>query len=81
MIVTGPGQEKSLPTTPKFTWDLKTVPWTDGRGDQEEFSNAVDKWAAFHDSFKDSNSNKIDKSQRRLIIHTQLFGRAADLTA
>jgi len=73
----GPG-EKDLPSRPKFTWDLKSVPWTDGRGDQEGFAKQVEKWAAFHDSLEDSNGNKIKKAQRGLVLHTQLYGRAAD---
>lgn len=51
-----------------------------GRGEQKEFAKEVNKWAAFHDSLKDSNSNKSDENQWGLILHTQLFGMAADLT-
>lgn len=74
----GPESINALPTRPKFTWDLRSVPWTDGRRDQQGFSTEV-KWCAFHDTLKESNANKIEKSQRGLVLHTQLYGRAADL--
>ncbi len=72
--------DKNLPSRPKFTWDLRNVPWTDGRGDQEGYAKKVKEWAAFHDSLTDQNSNKIQKEQRGLVLHTQLYGRAEDRT-
>lgn len=62
----GPAQESSsgVPSRLKFSWDIKNVPWTDGKGCQEDYSKAVDLWSKFHDRLPDSNSNKISKELR-----------------
>ena len=69
----------TLPTRPRFSWDIRSVPWTDGRGDQLQYSIAVRRWAAFHDSLLDSNSNKIQKKSRAVMLLSNLYERAADL--
>lgn len=77
----GPAQESSsrVPSRPKFSWDIKNVPWTDGKGCQEDYSKAVHLWNKFHDRLPDSNSNKIPKELRGIMLQSQLYGRARDL--
>ena len=77
----GPGnvQSCSLPSRPKFSWDLRSPPWTDGCGNQEEFARSVAQWSKFHDGLPDSNSNKIGVPLRGICLAAQLFGRAKDL--
>ena len=65
-----------LPKRPRFSWDIRSVPWTDGKGDQEEYVNAVRSWSSFHNKLPDSNSNKIPKSLRGIMLHSNLYGRA-----
>lgn len=69
----GPVQEKVIPSRTKFSWVLKTTPWTDVRGQQEAFAKEVNKWPDFHVCLKDSSSIKIDKTERGLILHTELL--------
>ena len=71
----GPGPSPSssgnLPSRPKFKWDIKNVPWTDGKGPQEEYAEEVKAWFAFHDLLPDTNSNKLDKKLRGTILKSQ----------
>ena len=73
------GGSNDHPKRPRFSWDMKTAPWTDGKGDQDEYASAVALWQAFHDKLPDSNSNKIPKELRGIILMSNLFGRAKDL--
>ena len=68
-----------LPSRPRFSWDVKNVPWTDGKGNQEEYATSVRLWNTFHDKFPDSNSNKIPVTLRRIMLQFQLYGRARDI--
>ena len=69
----------SLPSRPRFSWDLKSVPWTDGKGSQEEYASAVMLWSALHDKLPDSNSNKIPLELRGIMLQSQLYGRAKEI--
>jgi len=75
----GPGNSSNLPSRPKFSWDIRSTPWTDGRGNQEGFARAVKLWGQFHDKLPASNSNKIPADLRGICLKSQLFGRALDL--
>ena len=75
----GPAPNSGLPSRPKFSWDAKSAPWTDGKGDQEQYNESVTLWNAFHDVLPDSNSNKIPEKLRAICLKSQLFGRAKDL--
>ena len=76
--VMGP-ESNNLPSRPRFSWDIRTVPWTDGRGNQEQYAEGVSLWQAFQDTLADSNSNKEAKAARGIMLQSQLFGRARDL--
>ena len=67
------------PSRPKFSWDIKSAPWTDGEGDQTEYKNQVELWKQFHDKLKDNNSHKIPENLQGIVLKSQLFGRAKDL--
>lgn len=68
-----------LPSRPKFSWDLRNVPWTDGKGNQEQYAKNVELWVALHDKLPDSNNNKIPEALQGIMLQSQLFGRARDL--
>jgi len=69
----------TLPQRPKFSWDMKAVPWTDGRGDQDGYARAVSLWKKFHDTLPVSNSNKIPVNLQGIMLQSNLYGRAQDL--
>jgi len=77
----GPGnyQTPGLPSRPKFAWDTKNCPWTDGTGNQEIYASAVAKWSLFHDKLADNNSNKIAANCRGIVLEANLYGRAKDI--
>ena len=82
-IVMGPGvtaaQISELPKRPKFSWDLKTAPWTDGKGSQEQYAEAVELWKLYHDSLAEGTAGKIPKNLQGVVLKSQLYGRARDL--
>ena len=71
--------QSDLPLRPRFAWDIRSVPWTDGRGNQDQYASAVALWKAFHDKLPDANSNKIPKDLQGIMLQSQLYGRARDL--
>jgi len=63
----GPGTQTkssglSLPSRPRFTFDLKTVPWTDGKGPQDEYADNVKEWCDLHDILPENNPNRLKKN-------------------
>lgn len=80
MSADGSSSEKDIgtPSRPKFSWDLKSAPWTDGRGTQEEFPDAVERWCDFHDLLEEKNPNKISPRLRGVMLWSQLSGRGRD---
>ena len=78
-LVMGPVPQTNLPIRPKFSWDAKSPPWTDGKRDQQEYRDAVKLWQTFHDSLPNSNSNKIPSALQAVCLKSQLYGRAKDL--
>ena len=68
-----------LPSRPKFKWDMRSCPWTDGKGNQEQYVLQVRRWSKYHDALPDNNSNKIPSELRGLTLQAQLFDRAIDL--
>lgn len=43
-----------MPTRLKFSWDIKSVPYTIGLGSQSGYAEAVEVWSDFHDILEDS---------------------------
>ena len=82
-IVMGPDgstvRGADLPMRPKFSWDLKSAPWTDGKGSQEQYAEAVSLWKLYHDTLPDNTSGKIPKKLQGIVLKSQLYGRARDL--
>ena len=78
-LVMGPAPANIVPTRPKFSWDAKSAPWTDCKGDQEEYSNSVKLWQAFHNALPENNSNKIPLQFRAICLKSQLYGTGKDL--
>ena len=68
-----------LPSRPRFQWDMRSPPWTDGRGPQHDFVKNVKLWKEFHAALPDSNSNKVPKSLQGIILKSQHYHRASDL--
>lgn len=42
-----------------FSWDLKTVPWTDEKGPQDAYSDIFAEWCNFHDILPEKNADKL----------------------
>lgn len=72
-------QNKDLPSRSKFSWDAKSPPWTDGKGDQVEYRDAVALWQTFHNALPDNNRNKIPTALQAICLKSQLFERVKDL--
>ena len=68
-----------LPSRPRFSWDMKNAPWTDGKGNQEIFYEAVQQWFNLQNLLPDSNSNRIPANLQAVIPQCQRYGRARDL--
>ena len=78
----GPGgSANTLPSRPRFAWDSKSPPWTDGIGNQERLKSAVADWTEFHNSLPDGNTNKLEPNIQALVLKSQLYGQASDLCA
>lgn len=61
----GPSQANALPTRPRFSWETRDAPRTDGVGDQEPYTNTVKRWCASHNTLPDSDANKVMKASPR----------------
>lgn len=68
----------ALPKSPRFCWDIRYIPLTDGKGNQEKFVNALKSWESFHDELADTNIDKLPKSLRGTVLHSHLYERAKD---
>lgn len=68
-----------FPKYPRFSWDPRSVPWTNEKGNLEYYDSAVNSWEYFHDKLPDSKINKIPSSFRGIILHSHLYRRAKDL--
>lgn len=77
----GASSSATVPSRPRFTWDIRSPPWTDGRGNQDHYLDAVKLWKEFQDALPDTNSNKITPNLQGIVLKAQLFGRARDLCA
>ena len=73
------GRARSLPSRARFSWNINNVPWTDGKGNQEDYGNSVKLWFALHSKLSDGNRNKITTKLQDLMLQSQLYGRARDL--
>ena len=68
-----------LPKQPRSSWDIHSVPCTDGKGNQAEYVDAVKIWPLFHYKLPDSNSSKIPICLPRIMLQSHLYGRAKHL--
>lgn len=66
---------------PRFGWDIRTSPGTDGKGYQEGYARAFELWCDYQDSLPDINTNKINKTQCGTLLLAQLSSRAIDRTS
>ena len=69
----------NLPSRPRFSWDIRNVPWTDGQGNQEEYANSVKLWMKFHERLRNANPSKIPSDLQGIMLQAQLYGRARDI--
>lgn len=69
----------TTPSRPGLDWDSKSLPWTDGKGNQKMFNVAVEDWVEYHYSLPDTHTTKISKKMKGLILKSQLYGKAADM--
>lgn len=68
----------TLPSRLRFSWVVKSPPWTDGKENQEKYKNAVLDWKKFHDYLPDSSFNKVSVAVQGIVLKSQLYGEAAD---
>lgn len=71
--------DKSVSSLPKFLFNGKSVPWTDGHGPQERDAEVVEVWSSQNDPLPDTNPNKFPKNVRGSILKSQLYGCARDV--
>lgn len=79
MCPEGSSRNLDLLTCPRFFWDIRAVPWTDGKRDQHEYVKAVCRRSAFHENLPDGNSNKITDKNRGTVLLSNLYGSAKEL--
>lgn len=63
----------------RFSWDIKSWPYTDGKGDQIENENSIRRWYAFQDNLEDQKSHKISKQNARIVFLSHLYVCGKDL--
>ena len=68
------------PGRPRFHWDPRNAPWTDGRDPQDEYIRAVKHWCRYHDAVPDSYSKKVPTDLQAMLLHAQLQERANEIT-
>lgn len=49
----------SIPSHRRFDWDAKSPPWTDGRGNQQEYKVAVEDCNEFNDLLPESSPYNV----------------------
>lgn len=80
LLVMGPEEKHALlPTRARFTWDIKTVPWSDGVGDQTLYAQTVHHWLKFYNRLPKLNSNRIAKNNSGIVLLLHLFWNTATL--
>lgn len=62
----------------KFSYDMKSAPWTDRKDDHVDPYNSGKLCTAFHNALPDMNSNKIAVQLRAICVKAQLYGPAED---
>lgn len=67
------------PSAPLFSRDLKTAPWRNGRGSENDYSKPVSDWCSFHSLLPDIYSNKWVKRLWGPLRKPQCCGKANDL--
>lgn len=76
----GPLSKSSTPSRPNFDWDIRTSPWTDGRGIQDGNVRSVILWEQLLDGKLPSENFKMFCAYLRgVCLKSHLFGRALDL--
>lgn len=69
-----------LPDRLRGSWDVETVPRTDGTGNLQEFLDSVNNLSEFHDELSDANANNIPKNLCGTVLLSHLYVRAQDLS-
>lgn len=69
----------STPSRPRFSLDLKAVPWTEGKVDQLGYAKSVRRWRKYRHKLPDNMSNKISKTHWGIFLLSDLYGREKDL--
>lgn len=64
---------------PRFVWDVRLPPRTDGQGNQEAYWEAASLWKEYHGSLPFKNSNQVPPNQQGIILISQLEGREKNM--
>lgn len=70
---------KSLPSSPKFSKNVRNVLWTDGLGDQSGYARSVKLWKNLQSTLPKTNPSKLDEKIQAIMLQSALYGRAAYL--
>lgn len=68
-----------VPSRPKFSWAIRKVPLTAGRGVQSRHERSVMFWKKYHAQLSATNPNKIPPELQGILLQSQLYDRAQDL--
>lgn len=74
-------EDRSETGRPRFQWDVKNAPWSDGVGDQYEYVRSVRSRSVCMDALGTNRSNRVPKKLRRLLLQAQLRWRGKELTS
>lgn len=58
---------------------MRSTPWEEGKGDQEDYHDSILLWHTYHSSIPDVNSNKITVPIQAIYLKYQLSLRSKDL--
>lgn len=58
----------TFPKRPRFAWDEKCPPWTDGKGNQDKFKAAVEDWKEFNNALPASSPNKVPTTLQGIVL-------------
>lgn len=71
--------KSAITSHPQHVWDVRTVPCTDGIGDQGVYVLVVRQWSLLYDDLPERNSKKTQKNLRSICLHAQISGWEMDV--
>lgn len=75
----GPVRSSGGPNRSRCFWYIRSLPWTDVQGVQQEYAKAVKRWCQSYDNLAHGNRNNISVASLGIVLLSNLYGRAKDL--